>query len=426
MSASSLKWYIVQTDPLSELFVSRQIKKIVKDLNSSQSIDLVPPTRISRARRHAFRPYFGFVFVKVEMSDELRSRIENLSSVRGFVVEPATYLIEFEGGDNSVVEAIQSINSLGRSKLIERGRFPFITEDAKPFRLGKSGSKSYQYLDEFYHKREGEGLPSRSEFIEVKLRYSEYVRDVLRGVDGVIDFVGGDHPLMKIGQRFEEHFHTKLVTLKDKVVERFKNHDYYLYVVQTYSQYESQVIQALNLRKSATEENLIKGEVVDLFINSARFVPEEIDEEIEVGREQRVSGYIYVSMHMSPESWHLVRNIPRVSCFVGGKTLDEVRPVKQKALTDSKSSRSQEEEISISTNQMNYAKGDIVDIIDGPFATYLGEVQEVDGGQERLRVLIDPSRLIAQHKNASDRSRFSSELTFLAEVTWNQVKHFEA
>ena len=63
MSASSLKWYIVQTDPLSELFVSRQIKKIVKDLNSSQSIDLVPPTRISRARRHAFRPYFGFVFV---------------------------------------------------------------------------------------------------------------------------------------------------------------------------------------------------------------------------------------------------------------------------------------------------------------------------------------------------------------------------
>ena len=359
------------------------------------------------------------------MSEELRTQIEGLGTVRGFVVEPATYLIEFEGGENSVVEAIQSINSIGRSKPIERGRFPFITEDAKPFRLGKSGSKSYQFLDEFYQKREGEPLPSRSEFIEVKLRYSEHIRELIRNVDGIIDFVGGDHPLIKSGQRFDEHFHTKLVTIKDKVVERFRNHDYYLYVVQTYSQYESQVIQALNLRKSATEDSLIKGDLVDLFINSARFVPEEIDEDVVIGREQLVRGYIYVSMHMSPESWHLVRSIPRVSGFVGGKTLEEVRPVKQKPLSDSTPTRVQEEQVAVSVNQATYVRGDIVDIIDGPFATYLGEIQEVDGPQERLRVLIDPSRSIAQHKNASDRSRFSSELTFLAEVTWSQVKRFE-
>jgi transcription antitermination factor NusG len=116
MSNTSLKWYIVQTDPRSELLVSRQIKKIVNDLGLDQTLDLIPPTRISRARRHAFRPYFGFVFIKVEMSEVLRSQIESLNSVRGFVVEPATYLVEFEGGENSVVEAIQSINSMGRSK----------------------------------------------------------------------------------------------------------------------------------------------------------------------------------------------------------------------------------------------------------------------------------------------------------------------
>jgi transcriptional antiterminator NusG len=425
MSNTSLKWYIVQTDPRSELLVSRQIKKIVNDLGLDQTLDLIPPTRISRARRHAFRPYFGFVFIKVEMSEVLRSQIESLNSVRGFVVEPATYLVEFEGGENSVVEAIQSINSMGRSKQIERGRFPYVVEDAKPFRLGRPGSKSYQFLDDFYEQREGESLPSRSEFIEVKLRYTEHVREAIREVDGIIDFVGGDHPLIKSGQRFDEHFHTKLVTLKDKVVERFLSHDYYLYVVQTYSQYESQVIQALNLRKSATEDALIRGESIDLFINSARFVPEEIDEHIEIGREQRVSSYIYVSMHMSPESWHLVRSIPRVSCFVGGKTLEEVRPVKQQPLTDSTPTHIQEEQVASSVNQSKYMPGDIVDIIDGPFATYLGEVQEIDVSQERIKVLIDPSRSIAQHKNASDRSRFTSELTFQAEVTLSQVKRFE-
>ncbi len=93
-------------------------------------------------------------------------------------------------------------------------------------------------------------------------------------------------------------------------------------------------------------------------------------------------GYILVEMELDDETWHLVKNIPRVTGFVGGK-----RPVPIP-----------EEEVEIIMQQVEkgpvpqvktqYQKGDSVRIIDGPFSNFNGLVEDVDMDHGRLRVMV--------------------------------------
>jgi transcriptional antiterminator NusG len=136
-------------------------------------------------------------------------------------------------------------------------------------------------------------------------------------------------------------------------------------------------------------------------------------------------GYVYVSMHMDVDSWHLIKSTQRVVGFVGGQNLTKVRPVTGREVELLGFSRreapvAQETIVEV---ELKYQSGDLVEIIDGPFASYVGEVQDVDAGQELIKLLINPSYTVSEARET--RSRFASEVTFQAEVAFSQVKPIE-
>jgi transcriptional antiterminator NusG len=150
------------------------------------------------------------------------------------------------------------------------------------------------------------------------------------------------------------------------------------YVVHTYSGYEQKV-------KLTIEERRDKGGLKDKI--SRILIPTEKIIELKGGKKRETDkkfypGYILVEMEMDDETWHLVRNTPRVTGFVGG-----TKPV---ALS--------EEEISVILQQIEkgpmpqvktkFQKGEQVRIIDGPFTNFVGYVEDIDIDHGRLNVLV--------------------------------------
>ncbi len=150
------------------------------------------------------------------------------------------------------------------------------------------------------------------------------------------------------------------------------------YVVHTYSGYEGKVKTTI---EDKVERQGLQSKISRILIPAERIV------ELKRGKKRESDkkfypGYILVEMDLDDETWHLVRNTPRVTGFVGG-----TKPI---ALP--------EEEIELILQQMEqgpaqpvkmqYEKGDHVRIIDGPFANFNGYVDEVDMDHGKLKVMV--------------------------------------
>ena len=150
------------------------------------------------------------------------------------------------------------------------------------------------------------------------------------------------------------------------------------FVVHTYSGFEEKVrlsieekVEALSLQERISKVLIPTERVVELRAGKKK----ESDKKF-------YPGYILVEMELDDETWHLIKNIPRVTGFVGGK-----RPVPIP-----------EEEVDIIMQQVEkgpvpqvktqYQKGDSVRIIDGPFSNFNGLVEDVDMDHGRLRVMV--------------------------------------
>ncbi|MBN2468397.1 MAG: transcription termination/antitermination protein NusG [Deltaproteobacteria bacterium] len=152
------------------------------------------------------------------------------------------------------------------------------------------------------------------------------------------------------------------------------------YVVHAYSGYENRVKDLLQERIKGNNKEEFFGEIL---------VPSENVVELVKGQKRTSSrkffpGYILVNMELDDETWHIVKNTPKVTGFVG----DGVNPTPIS-----------EEEVREIMNQMElgvlkpkpktvFEKGDSVRIIDGPFTNFNGLVDEVKPEKGRLRVLV--------------------------------------
>ncbi len=153
------------------------------------------------------------------------------------------------------------------------------------------------------------------------------------------------------------------------------------YVVHAYSGFENYVKQAL-------VERIALESVEDKF--GQILVPTEEVVELRAGQKRKSErkffpGYVLVEMEMDDQTWHLVKSIPKVLGFIGG-TSDKPAPISPKE-ADTILQRMQD-----STDKPKpkvlFEIGELVRVIDGPFADFNGTVEEVNYEKNRLRVAV--------------------------------------
>jgi transcriptional antiterminator NusG len=96
-------------------------------------------------------------------------------------------------------------------------------------------------------------------------------------------------------------------------------------------------------------------------------------------------GYVLVEMDMTDETWHLVKDVPKVMGFIGG-TADRPAPITQRE-ADAILNRVQEG-VDKPKPKVLFEPGEMVRVVDGPFNDFNGVVEEVNYDKSRLRVAV--------------------------------------
>jgi transcriptional antiterminator NusG len=154
------------------------------------------------------------------------------------------------------------------------------------------------------------------------------------------------------------------------------------YVVHVYSGFEKKVAQSIR------EQTETKG-VADQF--EQVLVPTE--EVVEVKRGAKVTserkffpGYVLVKMELTDETWHLVKNTPKVTNFLGGG--GRGRPVPITETEAQRIIRQVQEGIERPKPSITFEVGEQVRVSDGPFTSFNGVVEEVDEEKARIKVAV--------------------------------------
>jgi len=153
------------------------------------------------------------------------------------------------------------------------------------------------------------------------------------------------------------------------------------YVIHAFSGFEKQVQRSLAERIARAGMEDMFGEVL---------VPTEEVVEMKGGQKRRSDrkffpGYVLVEMEMNDETWHLVKEVPKVMGFIGG-TSDKPAAISEKE-ANTILSRVQEG-VDKPRPKILFEPGEMVRVVDGPFNDFNGTVEEVNYEKSRLRVAV--------------------------------------
>ena len=152
------------------------------------------------------------------------------------------------------------------------------------------------------------------------------------------------------------------------------------YVVHVYSGHEQKVKVALEEKIKASKHPEKFGEIL---------IPTENIVELVNGKKKESSrkfypGYILVRMHLDNETWHIVSSTAKVTGFLGGKN-------KPAPISD-KEAKSIVDKMQQGKNKPQpkyfFEPGDDVRVIDGPFSSFVGTVEDVSPDKEKIKVLV--------------------------------------
>jgi len=152
------------------------------------------------------------------------------------------------------------------------------------------------------------------------------------------------------------------------------------YVVHTYSGYEHKAKLALEERIKSFKKDAFFGEII---------VPEENVVELVKGQKRTTKrrffpGYILVKMTLNEETWHIVKETPKITGFVG----DKIRPVPvPESEVQKMTNRIAEGQVK-PKHRISFTEGETVRVIDGPFANFSGVVEDVNHDKGKLKVLV--------------------------------------
>ena len=153
------------------------------------------------------------------------------------------------------------------------------------------------------------------------------------------------------------------------------------YVVHAYSGYEKKVAIAIQDRIAMNDLQSKFGEIL---------VPTEEVVEMKSGQKRTSErmffpGYVLVQMELDDDSWHLVKETPRVMGFIGGKA-DKPAPITDKE-PELILRRVQDSEEAPRPKTL-FEPGEMVRVTDGPFNDFNGNVEEVNYEKSKLRVAV--------------------------------------
>ena len=153
------------------------------------------------------------------------------------------------------------------------------------------------------------------------------------------------------------------------------------YVIHAYSNFENQVKKSLleRIERNGLQDKF--GEVL---------IPTEEVVEMREGQKRRSErkffpGYVLVQMDLDDETWHLVKDVPKVLGFIGG-TSDRPAPISDRE-GDSILQRVQEG-VDKPRPKVLFQPGEVVRVTDGPFNDFNGVVEEVNYDKSKLRVAV--------------------------------------
>nr|WP_210302197.1 transcription termination/antitermination protein NusG [Methylobacterium brachythecii] len=153
------------------------------------------------------------------------------------------------------------------------------------------------------------------------------------------------------------------------------------YIVHAYSNFENKVAQSI--KDQAAQRGL-----TDLF--DEVMVPTEKVTEVRRGRKVEAErkffpGYVLVKCDLTDEVYHLIKNTPKVTGFLGA---DKSKPV---PIPDAEAERIKgqvQEGVDRPKHSVSFEIGETVRVADGPFASFNGTVEEIDDARSRLKVAV--------------------------------------
>ena len=152
------------------------------------------------------------------------------------------------------------------------------------------------------------------------------------------------------------------------------------YVVHVYSGFERKVCEAI---KEQIQQKGLEDQVSEVLV--------PMEEVVELRRGSKISaerkffpGYVLVKMEMTDQTWHLVKNTPKVTGFLGGGG-------KPTPISDAEADRilrQIKEGVDRPKPSVTFEVGEQVRVCDGPFNSFNGMVEEVDEEKARLKVSV--------------------------------------
>jgi transcriptional antiterminator NusG len=152
------------------------------------------------------------------------------------------------------------------------------------------------------------------------------------------------------------------------------------YVLHVYSGFEAKVAEAI--RDKALKQG-IQDRIEDIMVPTEEVV--EIKRGQKVNSERKVfPGYVLAKMDMSDQIWHLVKDTPKVTGFLGGGN----KPVPISEKEAARLMTQLQEGIEKPRAAITFEIGEKVKVMEGPFATFEGLVEEIDEAKGRVKVSV--------------------------------------
>ena len=152
------------------------------------------------------------------------------------------------------------------------------------------------------------------------------------------------------------------------------------YVLHAYSGYEKKVADSI---VAQAEKLGISEHIEETSVPTQNIV--EVKRGVRVNSERKIfPGYILIKMNLNDDTWHIIKNTPKLSGFLGNKgkpipiSNSEAKRISQQVIDGVEKSRP----------AVMYDIGEQVKVIDGPFASFNGEIEQIDEEKARLRVAV--------------------------------------